>query len=75
MKSATGAGSTLGETAEMLRLYPPRRDRALDEFFMVDGVDKRTKQRKVISMFRKEGGLKFLANNIKAALSLGFLPP
>jgi hypothetical protein len=29
----------------------------------------------VIRMFRKEGGLKFLMNNLKAAVALGFFPP
>ena len=75
MKKYNGAVPLLEENPEMMGLYPGMLDRALDEFFRVDGIDKRTKQRNVIRMFRKEGGLKFIANNLKAALAMGFFPP
>ena len=75
MKKYEGAVPLLERNPEMLGLYPELLDRALDEFFRVDGVTKRAKQRKIISMFRHEGGLRFLLNNLKAARGMGMLPP
>src|SRR5918911_4814333 len=46
--------------------YPELLDRALDEFFRVDGVSKWTKERRILRMFRKEGGVRFLWDNVKA---------
>jgi electron transfer flavoprotein-quinone oxidoreductase len=75
MKKYNGAVPLLENNPEMMGLYPGLLDRALDEFFRVDGVDKRTKQRNIIRMFRKEGGLKLITNQIKAAVAMGFFPP
>ncbi|HVC99538.1 MAG TPA: FAD-dependent oxidoreductase [Candidatus Dormibacteraeota bacterium] len=75
MKKYNGAVPLLEQNPELMGLYPGLLDRALDEFFRVDGVDKRTKQRTVLRMFRKEMGLKGLWTQVKAARAMGFLPP
>jgi electron transfer flavoprotein-quinone oxidoreductase len=75
MKKYNGAVPLLEQNPELMGLYPSLLDRALDEFFRVDGVDKRTKQRNVLRMFRKEMGLKGLWTQVKAARAMGFLPP
>jgi len=75
MKKYNGAVPLLEQNPELMGLYPGLLDRALDEFFRVDGVDKRTKQRNVLRMFRKEAGLKGLWTQVKAARAMGFLPP
>ena len=75
VKKYNGAVPLLEQNPELMGLYPSLLDRALDEFFRVDGVDKRTKQRNVLRMFRKEMGLKGLWTQVKAARAMGFLPP
>ena len=75
MKKYNNAVTLLEQNPNMLGKYPGMLDRALDEFFRVDGIPKRVKQRNVIRMFRKEGGLSFLADQVKAAIALGFFPP
>jgi electron transfer flavoprotein-quinone oxidoreductase len=75
MKKYNNAVPLLEQNPNMLGKYPGMLDRALDEFFRVDGIPKRVKQRNVIRMFRKEGGLRFLTDQVKAAIALGFFPP
>jgi electron transfer flavoprotein-quinone oxidoreductase len=75
MRKYNDAVTLLEQNPNMLGKYPGMLDTALDEFFRVDGVSKRDKQRKVLRMFRKEGGLGLLIDNVKAAIALGFFPP
>jgi hypothetical protein len=60
----------LEHNPQMLAEYPGLADRALDEFFRVDGVSKFDKQKKIVRMLRREGGLRFLIDNMKAARAL-----
>ncbi|MGH7921177.1 MAG: FAD-dependent oxidoreductase [Candidatus Dormibacteraceae bacterium] len=66
MKKYEGAVPLLERRPQMLTKYPELLDRALDEFFRVDGVDKRTKQSAAIRIFRKEGGMKLVRDSLKA---------
>ncbi len=75
MKKYDGAVPLLEHNPQFLTKYPELLDRALEEFFKVDGLSKREKQRRIIKMFRKEAGLRFLLDNLKAARAMGFLPP
>src|SRR5919199_2033170 len=56
MKKYNDAVPLLEHNPQLLGRYPRLLDRALDEFFRVDGVSKWEKQRKIMRMFRKEGG-------------------
>jgi electron transfer flavoprotein-quinone oxidoreductase len=58
----------------MLTEYPAMLVDALDEFFSVNGVSKQQKQRNVIRMIRKRGGVQFLLDNLAAARAMKFLP-
>jgi electron transfer flavoprotein-quinone oxidoreductase len=70
MKKYDKAVPLLEHNPQMLGRYPQLLDRALDEFFRVDGVSKWDKQSKILKMFRKEGGLKMVRDTIKAAWSM-----
>jgi len=70
MKKYDRAVPLLEHNPQMLSEYPGLADRALDEFFRVDGVSKFDKQKKILRMLRKEGGLRFLIDNMKAARAL-----
>ncbi|HEY8644015.1 MAG TPA: FAD-dependent oxidoreductase [Candidatus Dormibacteraeota bacterium] len=70
MKKYDRAVPLLEHNPQMLSEYPGLADRALDEFFRVDGVSKFDKQKKIVRMLRREGGLRFLIDNMKAARAL-----
>ena len=70
MKKYDKAVPLLEHNPQMLGKYPQLLDRALDEFFRVDGVSKWDKQSKILKMFRREGGLKMVRDTIKAAWSM-----
>src|SRR5438270_14009422 len=67
MKKYDKAVPLLEHNPQMLGKYPALLDRALDEFFRVDGVSKWDKQSKILKMFRKEGGFKMVRDTVKAA--------
>jgi electron transfer flavoprotein-quinone oxidoreductase len=70
MKKYDGAVPLLEHNPQMLGKYPQLLDRALDEFFRVDGVSKWEKQRRILRMFRKEGGLRMALDTMKAGWTL-----
>jgi electron transfer flavoprotein-quinone oxidoreductase len=70
MKKYDGAVPLLEHNPRLLGKYPQLLDRALDEFFRVDGVSKWEKQSKILKMFRKEGGLRMLLDTAKAAWTM-----
>ncbi len=70
MKKYDGAVPLLEHNPRLLGKYPQLLDRALDEFFRVDGVSKWEKQSKILKMFRKEGGLRMLLDTAKAAWAM-----
>jgi electron transfer flavoprotein-quinone oxidoreductase len=70
MRKYDKAVPLLEHNPQLLTKYPRLLDRALDEFFRVDGVSKWEKQARILSMFRKEGGLKMLWDTAKAAWAM-----
>src|SRR5438094_1307189 len=58
MKKYDKAVPLLEHNPQMLNDYPALADRALDEFFRVDGTSKWDKQSKILKMIRKEGALR-----------------
>ncbi len=74
MRKYDKAVPLLEHNPHMLTKYPELLDRAMDELFRVDGVSKWEKQRRVMRMFRKEGGFRFLRDNLKAAWDMGIIP-
>ncbi len=70
MRKYDGAVPLLEHNPQMLGRYPELLDRALDEFFRVDGVSKWDKQSRILRMFRKEGGLRMIRDTIKAGWTL-----
>jgi electron transfer flavoprotein-quinone oxidoreductase len=70
MRKYEGAVPLLEHRPQMLTKYPELLDRALDEFFRVDGVDKKTKQKQAIRIFRKEGGTRLIRDSLKALWTL-----
>src|SRR5919109_4107850 len=70
MKKYDGAVPLLEHNPQLLGKYPKLLDRALDEFFRVDGVSKWEKQRRIIRMFRKEGGIRLVLDTLKAGWTL-----
>jgi len=60
MKKYDKAVPLLEHNPQLLTKYPAVLDRALDEFLRVDGTSKWDKQRKILKMVRKEGGLRML---------------
>jgi electron transfer flavoprotein-quinone oxidoreductase len=55
--------------------YPQLLDEALDEFFRVDGVSKQQKQNNIKRMVRKEGVMRVLREQYRAARAMKFFPP
>src|SRR2546423_233637 len=70
MKKYDKAVPLLEHNPQMMNKYPALADRALDEFFRVDGVSKFDKQKRILRMMRKEVGLRFLLDNLKAGRAL-----
>ena len=70
MKKYNGAVPLLEQNPNLLGKYPQLLDRALDEFFKVDGTSKWEKQNKIIRMFAKEGGPRLLWDSIKAGWTM-----
>jgi electron transfer flavoprotein-quinone oxidoreductase len=55
MKKYDKAVPLLEHNPQLLTKYPQVLDRALDEFFRVDGKSKWEKQRNILRMLRKQG--------------------
>ena len=70
MRKYDKAVPLLEHNPQMLTKYPEIADRALDEFFRVDGTSKWEKQSKILKMVRKEGGLKMVWDTLKAAWAM-----
>jgi len=66
MKKYDGAVPLLEHNPQMLTKYPEIADRALDEFFRVDGTSKWQKQFNILNMVLKEGGVKMGWDSLKA---------
>ena len=66
MRKYDKAVPLLEHNPQMLTKYPEIADRALDEFFRVDGTSKWEKQSKILKMVRKEGGVKMMWDTMKA---------
>ena len=60
----------LEHNPQLLTKYPQVMDRALDEFFRVDGTSKWDKQRNIMRMVRKEGALRMAWDTFKAAWTM-----
>jgi electron transfer flavoprotein-quinone oxidoreductase len=70
MKKYDGAVPLLEHNPRLLGKYPRLLDLALDEFFRVDGVSKWEKQRRIMRMFRKQGGLRMILDTARAGWTL-----
>lgn len=70
MKKYEGAVPLLEHNPRLLTDYVGLLDRALDDFFRVDGVSKKTKQKEIMRMFRKEGGTRLIRDTVKALWTL-----
>lgn len=70
MRKYDRAVPLLEHNPRLLGKYPELLDRALDEFFRVDGVSKWDKQRRIVRMLRREGGLRMLWDTLKAGWTL-----
>jgi electron transfer flavoprotein-quinone oxidoreductase len=70
MRKYDKAVPLLEHNPQLLTNYPEIADRALDEFFRVDGTSKWEKQSKILKMVRKEGGLKMVWDTVKAAWAM-----
>ncbi len=70
MRKYDKAVPLLEHNPQLLTKYPEIADRALDEFFRVDGTSKWEKQSKILKMVRKEGGLKMVWDTLKAAWAM-----
>jgi electron transfer flavoprotein-quinone oxidoreductase len=66
MKKYDGAVPLLEHNPQMLTRYPQVADRALDEFFRVDGQSKWQKQSNILKMLRKAGMFKMGRDTLKA---------
>jgi electron transfer flavoprotein-quinone oxidoreductase len=66
MKKYDGAVPLLEHNPQMLTKYPQIADRALDEFFRVDGTSKWQKQFNILNMVRKEGAVRMGWDTLKA---------
>jgi electron transfer flavoprotein-quinone oxidoreductase len=66
MKKYDGAVPLLEHNPQMLTKYPQVADRALDEFFRVDGTSKWKKQSNIVKMIRKEGAFRMGWDTMKA---------
>ena len=70
MRKYDRAVPLLEHNPQMLGKYVQLLDGALDEFFRVDGVSKWEKQRRILRMFRKEGGVRMAWDSLKALWTL-----
>jgi electron transfer flavoprotein-quinone oxidoreductase len=70
MKKYDGAVPLLEHNPRLLGKYPGLLDLALDEFFRVDGISKWEKQRRIVRMFRKHGGVRMILDTAKAGWTL-----
>jgi electron transfer flavoprotein-quinone oxidoreductase len=70
MKKYDGAVPLLERNPRMLNDYPRLLDRTLDEFFRVDGVSKREKQKLIWRMLRRQGGIRLARDLLGAAWTL-----
>jgi len=66
MKKYDGAVPLLEHNPQMLTKYPQVADRALDEFFRVDGQSKWQKQSNILKMVRQEGMFQMGWDTLKA---------
>ena len=66
MKKYDGAVPLLEHNPQMLTKFPSVADRALDEFFRVDGTSKWQKQSNILKMVRKEGMFRMGWDTFKA---------
>ena len=66
MRKYDGAVPLLEHNPQMLTKYPQVMDRALDEFFRVDGKSKWEKQSNILKMLRKEGMFRMGWDTFKA---------
>src|SRR2546425_289602 len=66
MKKYDQAVPLLEHNPQMLTKYPQVLDRALDEFFRVDGTSKWDKQKNILKMLRKEGLVRMGWDTFKA---------
>ncbi|HEV2029196.1 MAG TPA: FAD-dependent oxidoreductase [Candidatus Dormibacteraeota bacterium] len=66
MRKYDGAVPLLEHNPQMLTKYPQVLDRALDEFFRVDGASKWEKQSKILKTLRKEGMFRMGLDTLKA---------
>ncbi len=66
LKKYDKAVPLLENNPQMLTKYPQVMDRALDEFFRVDGTSKWDKQRNIVRMVRKEGAFRMAWDSFKA---------
>jgi len=66
MRKYDKAVPLLEHNPQMLTKYPQVGDRALDEFFRVDGTSKWDKQAKILKMLRKEGLVRMGWDSFKA---------
>jgi electron transfer flavoprotein-quinone oxidoreductase len=70
MRKYDKAVPLLEHNPQMLTKYPQVADRALDEFFRVDGTSKWDKQRNILKMVRKEGMFRMGWDTFKALWSM-----
>ena len=70
MKKYDKAVPLLEHNAQLLTRYPQVADRALDEFFRVDGTSKWDKQKNIVRMIRKEGAFRMAWDTFKSAWAL-----
>jgi electron transfer flavoprotein-quinone oxidoreductase len=66
MRKYDKAVPLLEHNPQMLTKYPKVADRALDEFFRVDGTSKWDKQKKILKMIRQEGMFRMGWDTLKA---------
>ncbi len=66
MRKYDGAVELLERNPQMMTKYPQVLDRAMDEFFRVDGQSKWQKQSNILKMLRKEGMVKMGWDTLKA---------
>src|SRR5260370_30404624 len=70
MRKYDRAGPLLEHNPQLLTKYPEIADRALDEFFRVDGTSKWYKPPKILTMVRQQCGLKMIWDTVKAGWAL-----
>ncbi len=70
MKKYDKAVPLLEHNPQLLTRYPQVADRALDEFFRVDGTSKWDKQKNIVRMIRKEGAFRMAWDTLKSAWAL-----